>query len=241
VRLGQLARRHAHKAQRLLGDTPITVLHLDLAHHPWPLPVARRFRLGPPRFFSQQRSGGLLLPPRFELLAYSTGARDEGHSAKALLQTQPEGSATLRLPIGDNPAAPCQSPGQPFRKRYRCCHTITALAIPDAQAPRDAIALEGFEGNGTKDLGEIGRQQGIQNVPEPVIMQRDPREPRLQQRHHPTLFQPLPDFLEGMIAIQHREHQGFHSPPSREPRRRVGREKAVDHCGDVQAPQDAQD
>jgi len=38
--------------------------------------VARRFRLGPPRFFSQQREGGLVLLPRFELLAYKTGARD---------------------------------------------------------------------------------------------------------------------------------------------------------------------
>jgi hypothetical protein len=72
-------------------------------------------------------------------------------------------------------------------------------------------------------------------------MQRGRREPRLQQRHHPTLFQPLPDFLQGMIAIQHREHQGFPSPPSRAHMRRVGREKAVDHWGDVQTPQDAQD
>jgi hypothetical protein len=70
----------------------------------------------------------------------------------------------------------------------------------------EALDLQGFEGNGTKDLVEMGRKQGIQHVPEPVIMQRGPREPRLQQRHHPTLFQPLPDFIQGMLAIQNREH-----------------------------------
>jgi hypothetical protein len=71
-------------------------------------------------------------------------------------------------------------------------------------------------------------------------MERGPPEPRLQQRHHPTLFQPLPDFIQGMIAIQDREHQGFHTPPA-ESTCAGGGEKTVDHCGDVQAPQDAQD
>jgi hypothetical protein len=238
-----------------------------------------------------------VLPPRFALLAYSTGARDEGHSAKALRQAQPQRAATLRLTLGDNPADPFQSQGQTFLNRERGFHTLPAIAIPDAQAQRnasiaahskteqhlresvtaifalargragglwrlrfillgpregngrgvlmepgggDARDLQGFEGNGTQALVEMGRKEGIPHVPSPVIMQRGPREPRLQQRHHPTLFQPLPDCIQGMSASQNREHQGFHSPPSREPRRRVGREKAVEHCGDVQAPQDAQ-
>src|SRR5262252_8156326 len=72
-------------------------------------------------------------------------------------------------------------------------------------------------------------------------MQRAPREPRLQQRHHPTLFQPLPDFIQGMIAIQNREHQSFHSPPSRAHMRRVGWDEAVDNRGDLQTSYDTQD
>jgi hypothetical protein len=191
-----------------------------------------------------------------------------------------------------------QAQSQTFLNRERGFHTITAIAIPDAQAQRDAsiaahpkteqhlleivtaifamaigragclgrlrfvligpiegngrgvlmepgggeaIDLQGFEGNGTKDLVEIGCKQGIEDASQPIVMERGPREPRLQQRHHPTLFQPLSDFIQGMITIQNREHQGFHSPPRREHMRRVGREKTVDHGGDVQAPQDAQD
>ena len=38
------------------------------------------------------------------------------------------------------------------------------------------------------------------------------------------------------MPIQNGEHQGFDPTPTREPMRRVGRDEAVDHCGDLQAP-----
>jgi hypothetical protein len=43
------------------------------------------------------------------------------------------------------------------------------------------------------------------------------REPRLQQRHHAALFQPLPYLGEGMLPIQNGQHQGFDPTPTREP------------------------
>jgi hypothetical protein len=51
--------------------------------------------------------------------------------------------------------------------------------------------------------------------------------PRLQQGHHPTLFEPSPNLLEGMMPVQHREHQGFDSTPTREPMRRVRGDEMV--------------
>jgi hypothetical protein len=42
---------HDDKAHLLLRDLSVTVLDLDLAHHALSTPVARRFVLGPPRFF----------------------------------------------------------------------------------------------------------------------------------------------------------------------------------------------
>jgi hypothetical protein len=44
-----------------------------------------------------------------------------------------------------------------------------------------------------------------------------------------------------MIPIQDGQHQGFDPTPTREPMRRVGRDEAVDHRSDFQAPQDSQD
>jgi hypothetical protein len=48
------------------------------------------------------------------------------------------------------------------------------------------------------------RKQRIQDVAESVVMERGPREPRLQPGQHAPLFQPLPHFVEGMIAIENR-------------------------------------
>ena len=44
-----------------------------------------------------------------------------------------------------------------------------------------------------------------------------------------------------MIPIQDGQHQGFDPTPTREPMRRVGRDEAVEHRSDFQAPQDSQD
>jgi hypothetical protein len=46
---------------------------------------------------------------------------------------------------------------------------------------RDGIDRQRFERDRTKDPVEIGRKERIEDVPSPVIMERGPREPRLQQ------------------------------------------------------------
>jgi hypothetical protein len=87
---------------------------------------------------------------------------------------------------------------------------------------RNGIDLERFEGDGTKHSIEVGRKQRIQDMPQPIIMQRGAREPWLQQCHHATLCQPFAYLVERMIAIENRQHQGFAPTPTREHMRRVG-------------------
>ena len=82
---------------------------------------------------------------------------------------------------------------------------------------------------------EIGGKQGIQDMPQAVIMERGPGEPWLQQVQHAPLFQPSPHFVEGLIPIQDREDQGLDPTPSREHRRRVGGKETVDPGGDFPA------
>ena len=72
----------------------------------------------------------MLLPPRFELLAHATCARDECHEANPLLQTQSKGTATLGLTIRPNPADPLEAQRQTFLNREGRFDTLTAVAIP---------------------------------------------------------------------------------------------------------------
>ena len=74
---------------------------------------------------------------------------------------------------------------------------------------RDGIDLERFEGNGAKDLVEIGGKQRIEDVAQAVIVECGLRQPRLEQGHHPTFFQALPYFVQRMMPIQNGQHQGF--------------------------------
>jgi hypothetical protein len=71
-----------------------------------------------------------------------------------------------------------------------------------------------LQGNSAKHLVEIGRKQGIEDVPQPVIVEGSTRELRLQQRHHSALFQPLAHLVEGMMPIQNGQHQGFDPTPA---------------------------
>jgi hypothetical protein len=82
--LGSWTRMHDHKAQGGLGHVAFTVLDLSLPDDTLPMPTAARIVLGPPRFFSQEGQGGLLLSPPFQLLAHRTGAWHQGDQAKAL-------------------------------------------------------------------------------------------------------------------------------------------------------------
>jgi hypothetical protein len=101
---------------------------------------------------------------------------------------------------------------------------------------QDGIHLQRFEGDSALHLVKIGRKQRLEDVSQPIIIERGPREPRLQQRHHATFFQPFPHLLEGMIAIQNREDHSFDPTPTREHMRRVGWDEAVNYGSDLQAP-----
>ena len=74
--LGQLIRMHHDKPEFLHGDPPITILHLHLPDDALSMPAAGCFCLRPSRFLHQQGQGSLLLPPGFEGLPDSTGARN---------------------------------------------------------------------------------------------------------------------------------------------------------------------
>jgi hypothetical protein len=106
------------------------------------------------------------------------------------------------------------------------------LMQPGGREGRD---LERLERDRPKNPVEMGGTQRIEEVSSPVSMQRGTGSPRLQQRHHAPLCQPAPHLLEGMLAIEHGEHQGFDPTPTREPVRRMGREETVEHRGHLPA------
>src|SRR5262249_8789827 len=70
---------------------------------------------------------------------------------------------------------------------------------------RDGKDLKGVEGVSTKNAVEIGGQQGTEDVPQPVIMDRGARQARLKEGKHPPFLPTCPHFIEGMMAIQNRQ------------------------------------
>jgi hypothetical protein len=291
--LRQWTRMPHDKAPLFLHAPLITLLHLHLPHDALPMPAAGRFRLGPPRFLYQQGQGELLLSPGFEGLPYGTGARDECDQVDLVRQTHAQRAATLGLTLRHNPTHPLQTQRQTCLNRERRFHTITPVAITNADASgeapisshaeteehlceivppvfampigwprgprglrvirirpierngrgvlmhpggRDGIHGQRFEDDGALHLVQMGRKQGLEDVSQPIIMERGPCEARLQQRHHAPFFQPLPHLIESMIAIQNREDQSFDPTPTREHMRRVGGDEAVNDGRDLQAP-----
>ena len=92
-------------------------------------------------------------------------------------------------------AMPVGRPRSPRRLRFVLIGPIECNRGGVLMQPRcrDGIDLQGFEGHRTKHRVEIGRKQRIEDVPQPVIIECGTCEPWLQQRHHPTLFEPSPD------------------------------------------------
>jgi hypothetical protein len=282
-----------HKAPLLLGDLPVAVLYLNGAEHALPMPTAGDLVLRPSRLFHHEGQSGVLTPPGFQFVTHGAGARDKGDESDLVLQTAPQGTATLGFTIGDDTPHPLQPQGQTLRNGSWGCHTIAAVAITHTEAEgyaaipthaqtkedlfevvttgfampigrprsawslrfvllgpiegnrggvlrqpgrRDGIALQGFEGDRTTHRVEIGRKQRIEHVPQAVIMERGTREPRLQQRHHPPLFEPFSHLIEGMMPFQNREPQGFNPTTTREPMRGVRGNETVKNRGDLQAP-----
>src|SRR5262249_26400031 len=106
---------------------------------------------------------------------------------------------------------------------------------------RESVALQRLEGQGAKDLVEIGRKERIKAMPQAIIIEGGTREARLPPRSHATLFEPSPSLVKGMMPIQKREHQGCDPGTTRAPMRRVRRDETVNDRGDLQAPSDTQD
>src|SRR5262249_4982342 len=135
-------------------------------------------------------------------------------------------------------ARPVSRPRSPQRLRFVLIGPIAGKRGGALRPPRgrDGIDLQGLESHGTKLGVEMGRTQRIEAVPQPVIIAGGTGEPCLQQGPHPTLFEPSPDFREGMRPVQNRAHQGFDSTPTREPMGRVRRAETVNDRGDLQTP-----
>jgi len=100
----------------------------------------------------------------------------------------------------------------------------------------DGRDLQRFERDRPKAPVELGGNQRIEEVPQPVSMERGTRSPRLQQRHEAALFQSAPHLVQGMLPIQHGEPQRFDPTTTREHMRRVGRDETVKNGGDLSAP-----
>src|SRR5437667_6469670 len=73
---------------------------------------------------------------------------------------------------------------------------------------RDSIDLQGVECDRTKHAVELGGKQGIEDLPEPVIMERSSREAGLEQGDHATILQAGPQLTESMMDIENRAKHG---------------------------------
>ena len=66
------------------------------------------------------------------------------------------------------------------------------------------------QGHSTQHLIEVGRTEGIEDLPQAVIIEDDPLQPRMEERQHSTLLSACRYLIEGMMAIQHRQEQRLH-------------------------------
>jgi hypothetical protein len=105
---------------------------------------------------------------------------------------------------------------------------------------RDGIDLQGVEGDSTKHAVEIGGKQGLEDLPQSIIMERGACEAGLEQGYHPTLLQACPYLIEGMMAIENRQEQGLDSTATREDMRGVRRAEGIDERSDVELADDSQ-
>src|SRR5205823_6008988 len=77
-------------------------------------------------------------------------------------------------------------------------------------------------------------KQGIEDLPQPVIVERGVLEAGLEQGYHPTFLQTCPHLIEGMMPIENRQEQGLHSTATREDMRRVRRAAGIDEGSHVE-------
>jgi hypothetical protein len=99
---------------------------------------------------------------------------------------------------------------------------------------REGIDLQGVECDSPKHAVEMRGKQRIENLPQPVIMERGAFEARLEQGYHPTLLQTCPHLIESMMAIENRQEQGLYSTATRENMSRVRRTEGIDEGSHVE-------
>jgi hypothetical protein len=92
---------------------------------------------------------------------------------------------------------------------------------------RDGIDLQGVKRNSTKHAVEMRGKQRIQDLSQPVIMERGVREVGLEQGYHPTVLQACPHLIESMMAIENRQEQGLHATATREDMGGVWRTESI--------------
>jgi hypothetical protein len=103
---------------------------------------------------------------------------------------------------------------------------------------RNAIHLQGVERARTKDTVESRGTQCIEDLPQPVSMERGACEAGLEQGEQPTLLQASPYLIKGMMAIEHRQQEGLHATAAREDMRRVRRTESIDERSHVKLADD---
>jgi hypothetical protein len=105
---------------------------------------------------------------------------------------------------------------------------------------RDGIDLQGIEGDSPKHAVELRGKQGIEDLPQSIIMERGACEAGLEQGYHPTLLQACPSLIEGMMAIENRQEQGFYATATREDMRGMRRAEGLDERSYVELADDPQ-
>ena len=99
---------------------------------------------------------------------------------------------------------------------------------------RDGVDLQGCERNSPKHGVEIGGKERIEALAQSVIMQGCPREPWLEERQESPLLQAGSDFIQGMMAVENREHQRLHPAAAGEHMGGVGGTQRIDERCHVQ-------
>jgi hypothetical protein len=80
----------------------------------------------------------------------------------------------------------------------------------------NGIHLQGMQCHSPKHPVQMGRKQGIEDLAQPVIVQRRGGQARLQEGQHPSLLQTRSHLREGMMAIKNREEQSLDPTATRE-------------------------
>src|SRR5262249_33044363 len=99
---------------------------------------------------------------------------------------------------------------------------------------REGIDLQGVEGDRPKHAVEMRGKQRLENLPQPVIMERGALEAGLGQGQHPALLQTCPHIIESMMAIENRQEQGLYSTATREHMSRVRRAEGIDEGSHIE-------